>query len=215
VPDLLLEHGCARPLHWGCGDVRPSGWINADIRGGPGIDIIGDIVEDGLALPTDSTPYIVSQHALQQLGIYDVLRALQELHRVLAPGGVLRLGLPDLDQAIDACRRGDRNYFWCWDWDSISGNMITQIIDYNATRTPLTCEFTEELLRRAGFEQVVRTTYRETSGPFPGITDLDGRPEESFFVEAFKGRAAARPRPTFRVGRTRSTCPGCKSRARP
>jgi len=28
-----------RRLHWGCGKVRPKGWLNSDIKEGPGIDI--------------------------------------------------------------------------------------------------------------------------------------------------------------------------------
>jgi hypothetical protein len=35
--------------------------------------------------------------------------ALRELRRLLVPRGVLRLGLPDLDRAIDAYRASWRN----------------------------------------------------------------------------------------------------------
>jgi hypothetical protein len=35
-----------RRLNWGCGDVRPPGWINSDIKSGPGIDISADIARD-------------------------------------------------------------------------------------------------------------------------------------------------------------------------
>ena len=180
------DTGHARPLHWGCGNVTPSGWINSDIKEGPGIDISCDILKDGLPLETDSVPYISTQHALQQLKVYDILAALRELHRVLAPNGVLRVCLPDFDKAIDAYCRGDQNYFRCWNWEVISGNFITQIMDYNYTATPLTYEFTEELLYRAGFDEVFRVTYRETRSGYAEIIDLDSRPDESFYVEAVK-----------------------------
>src|SRR5207302_344293 len=87
-----------RRLHWGCGDVRPPGWINSDAQEGPGIDFSADILE-GLPIADDSIDYISSQHALQELFIQDVINALFELHRVLKPGGVLRLCLPDLDKS--------------------------------------------------------------------------------------------------------------------
>jgi ubiquinone/menaquinone biosynthesis C-methylase UbiE len=179
-----------RRLHWGCGDRTPSGWINADIQEGPGIDI-GCNILDGLPLASDSIDCIFSEHALQQLEILHVVDALRELHRVLKPGGGLRLCLPDLDKAISAYQGGSRDYFWCWDWDTISGNFITQILDYNDTRTPFTYEFAEELLREAGFVNVRRVAYRQTSSSYSELVDLDSwqgnsRELESFYVEAFK-----------------------------
>ena len=110
-------------LHWGCGSTRPSGWLNADIESGPGIDLSVDISE-GLPLESDSIDYAASHHALQQLGVYAALDALCELERVLKPGGVLRLGLPDLDLAIDALRAECQEYFWTWEWKSVSGNFV-------------------------------------------------------------------------------------------
>ncbi len=170
-------------LNWGCGDVRPTDWINADLRDGEGIDISGSIL-DGLPLKDGSVDYISSQHALQQLLVYDIIEALKELRRVLKPGGVLRMCLPDLDKAIAAYNKGDSEYFLCWDWDSMSGNFITFIMDFNYTRTPLTFEFAEELLSKAGFAEIHRVMYRQTTSRFPEIIELDSRPTESFYVEA-------------------------------
>ncbi len=175
-----------RRLHWGCGDITPSSWINSDIEEGPGIDISCDIL-DGMPLDSDSIDYISSQHALNCLKIFDVVDALRELHRVLRPGGVLRLCLPDLDQAIAAYQRGDWNYFWYgWCWDTISGNFVTTILAYNLVQTLFTYEFAEELLYKAGFSDVRRVAYRQTASSYPEITELDDREWESFYVEAFK-----------------------------
>src|SRR5262249_7350607 len=174
-----------RRLHWGCGDITPAGWINADIAPGPGIDISCDIL-DGLPLENGSIDYISSQHALQELKIINQLDALRELHRVLKPDGVLRLGLPDVDRAIAAYQSGRQEYFTDWDWNTISGNFITHILDYNYTKTPFTYEFAEELLRKSGFRTVCRVAYRQTTSFYPDIVELDNRREESFYVEAIK-----------------------------
>jgi predicted SAM-dependent methyltransferase len=172
-------------LHWGCGrDVAP-GWINSDIAAGPGIDITADVLK-GLPLADDSIDYISSQHTLPEIRIYDQIPALEELRRVLRRGGVLRLSLPDLDLFIDCYRSGRSDPFLIWDWDSPSGNFITHMLWYNMIHTPFTYEFAEELLRKAGFSEVRRTGYRETSSPFPEIIELDNRSSESFYVEAVK-----------------------------
>src|SRR5438477_12512178 len=97
-------------LHWGCGGWTPPGWINCDIRELPGSDLVCDI-DKGLPLETDSIEYAVSVHALQEIAYSDLKTVLGELRRVLKPGGVLRLVLPDLDKGIAAYQRGDRDYF--------------------------------------------------------------------------------------------------------
>jgi ubiquinone/menaquinone biosynthesis C-methylase UbiE len=174
-----------RRLHWGCGKVTPAGWINSDLKPGPGVDLAVDIL-DGLPLDDDSIDYISSQHALVELKIYDQIAALRELRRVLKPGGVLRLCLPDLDRAIAAYQRGQRDYFYISDWDTVAGNFISHVLWYNVTRTPFTYEFAEELLKKSGYTAVVRVSYRQTASPHPEIVELDSRPAESFYVEATK-----------------------------
>jgi predicted SAM-dependent methyltransferase len=172
-------------LHWGCGNITPEGWINSDLHPGPGVDISGNIL-DGLPLEDASIDYISSQHALPELKIFEQVNALEELYRVLRPGGVLRLCLPDLDKAIAAYQSRNSNYFLVWDWDTISGNFITQMLWYNYTHTMFTHEFTEELLRKAGFREVRRAQFRQTNSQFPEIVELDNRENESLFIEGYK-----------------------------
>jgi hypothetical protein len=49
-----------------------------------------------------------------------------------------------------------------------------------------TADFIEELLRKAGFREVVQCRYHETSSRFAEIIQLDNREAESLFVEATK-----------------------------
>jgi len=172
-------------LNWGCGPCVVPGWINSDRHTGAGIDLSCDIRE-GLPLQSHSLDYIVSIHALQDLSYDDLLPALRELRRLLKPGGVLRLGLPDLEKAIQAYRRHDAGYFYIPDDDarSIGGKLITQIIWYGSVRTPFTYDFIAELLHKADFSQVVRCRYRETHTQYVEIVELDNRERESLFVEA-------------------------------
>ena len=174
-------------LNWGCGPVPAPGWLNSDRQGAPGIELVCDI-RDGLPLETGSLDYVVSIHALQDVCFLEVVPTLTELRRVLRPGGVLRLGLPDMDRAIEAYRRGDRGYFYIPDEHaaSLGGKFIAQVIWYGSTRTPFTFDFAAEVLTKAGFGEVRRCRFSETGSPFPEITALDNRERESMFVEAVK-----------------------------
>ena len=176
-----------RRLNWGCGEEGEPGWINSDIKEGPGIDISCNILE-GLPLESDSLDYIVSIHALPMIPYPDVVSVLEELRRVLKPGGVLRLSLPDLDKGIRAYQQNERDYFFIPDDEtkSISGKLIVQLIWYGYSRTLFTYEFAEELLRKAGYKMVRHCGYKETYSPFSEIVSLDNRERESFFVEAVK-----------------------------
>lgn len=175
-------------VHFGCGAITPAGWMNVDRKRGPGIDVHRDIV-DGLPFRDDSVDYITSQHALQDLRIFQQVPAMAELRRVLRPGGVLRLGLPDLDRAIDAYRAGRRDYFVAREWEILDGDFITHILWYSETSTLFTRDFAAELLRKAGFARVAQVEYRLTASRFPEVVELDHREHESFYVEAFKSDA--------------------------
>jgi ubiquinone/menaquinone biosynthesis C-methylase UbiE len=176
-----------RRLNWGCGPITPYGWVNSDIHGWPGVDIVADI-RTGLPVEDNAFDYVVSIHALPEIPYGDLDKTLSELRRVLRPGGVLRLGLPDMDKAIDAYRGGDVDYFLISDEEvkSLSGRMIVQLLWRGQSRSMFTADFTAELLARNGFRSIAPCSYRETASGIPGITELDDRPIESFFVEAVK-----------------------------
>jgi SAM-dependent methyltransferase len=174
-------------LNWGCGGDPQPGWINSDIKEGPGIDVACDI-RDGLPLDDGSMDYAVSIHALPELAYPDLEPTLVELRRVLREDGVLRLGLPDLERAIRAYIERDTGYFLVPDDDvrSLGGKMIVQLTWYGYSRSMFTFDFIEELLYRAGFRNVVQCSYRETASGHPEIIELDNRERESLFVEAVK-----------------------------
>jgi SAM-dependent methyltransferase len=185
--DTPAARGRVNRLNWGCGGHVRDGWTNSDIKPTPGVDLVCDL-RQGLPLDSDSVDYAVSIHALQELPYPDIVPALEEFRRVLNPGGVLRLGLPDLGRGIGAYARGADEYFKVDENEvrSRGGRFIVHILWYGYSRTLFTLDFIEELLRTAGFADVVECRYRRTKSRFPEIVELDNREEESLFVEASK-----------------------------
>jgi predicted SAM-dependent methyltransferase len=83
-------------LHIG-GQEAKEGWKILNIQPGAHVDYVGNCI----ALPQfadNSVDEVYASHVLEHLGFReDLPRALQEIARVLKPGGMLRISVPDLD----------------------------------------------------------------------------------------------------------------------
>ncbi len=85
-----------RRLHIG-GKQKRAGWEILDVNPGPLVDHVGNAID--LSQFADGTfVEVYASHVLEHFDYKDALvAALREWHRVLAPGGVLRLSVPDID----------------------------------------------------------------------------------------------------------------------
>lgn len=174
-------------LNWGCGHWPQPGWINSDIKDLPGVEVVCDI-RGGLPIESDTLDYAVSIHALMELGYRKLVPALQELRRVLKPGGTLRLVLPDLLKGVEAFRAGDRDYFAVEDEEveRLGSKLAVQLTWYGYSRSVFTPDYIEELLLKAGFSSIAHCAFKKTQSPWPEIVELDNRERESLYVEATK-----------------------------
>ena len=89
-----------RKLHLGAGDNNVVGWLNSDIE--PSGDAIYLDASSHYPFSNDSFHYIYAEHLIEHLSWEDGLKMLKEAHRVLAPGGKLRIITPNLTQSIYA-----------------------------------------------------------------------------------------------------------------
>ena len=81
-------------LHIGSGAKVIDGWVNLDINEHPGVDVVADVTE---GLDFSDVRAVYAEHFLEHLPIDKALAFLQEVHRVLARGGWLRLSTPNLE----------------------------------------------------------------------------------------------------------------------
>jgi len=115
-------------LHLGCGPHFLEGWTNVDYSFGAKvarIPLIGALsralglfkiqwnpsiilhnLAEPLPWPDASVDFIYSSHTLEHLRREDGARLIAECHRVLKPGGVLRIVVPDLRSCVDGYTSG-------------------------------------------------------------------------------------------------------------
>src|SRR4051794_18403883 len=94
----------ARPeqskLHLGCGQRHIPGFLHVDARPLPHVDIVTQL--DRLPMfPDDSAALIYASHVLEHFPRHATLAVLSEWRRVLTPGGVLRLAVPDFEKIVE------------------------------------------------------------------------------------------------------------------
>jgi SAM-dependent methyltransferase len=82
-----------RKLHLGCGrDIRP-GYVNVDLAGIKGVDLMADL-ERPLPFVSDSFDEILMSHVLEHVS--DFFALLAELRRVCRSGAAIRIWVPHL-----------------------------------------------------------------------------------------------------------------------
>jgi SAM-dependent methyltransferase len=81
-------------LHLGCGNRHIPGFVHVDVSSFPHIDHVQDI-RDLSNFPDASMELVYACQVLSYFDRHEVGAVLKEWSRVLAPGGILRLSVPD------------------------------------------------------------------------------------------------------------------------
>jgi len=99
-------------VNLGCGTRALPGFVNIDAGPAPGVDCVWDC-RASLPFADGSVRGIFSEHFFEHLRYEDEAPALlRECRRVLQPGGVLRLIVPDAGRYLHAYARGS--------WDDLA-----------------------------------------------------------------------------------------------
>lgn len=97
-------------IHLGCGSRLFGGWVNVDACPGKGVDLVWDLRER-LPIRDSAAKAIYSEHVLEHLQKHDAVKLLNECIRILQPGGMLRIGVPDAAVYMQAYANGQWAFF--------------------------------------------------------------------------------------------------------
>lgn len=111
-----------RYVNLGCGNTYHSDWINIDIAPlGPGV--IAHDLSQGIPLDDNSCDVVYHSHVLEHIRRNDASGFIAECHRVLRPGGIIRIAVPDLEricraylEKLDGALAGDRAAEADYEW---------------------------------------------------------------------------------------------------
>lgn len=83
-------------LYVGSRDYKPEGYIRVDIDPEKKPDIVADITDMSSAVADCSCDEVVAGHVLEHIEWPDSFTAMAEFARVLKPGGVVKISVPDM-----------------------------------------------------------------------------------------------------------------------
>jgi len=103
---IKLNLGGCETREDGVGSIPLEGFINVDIRPQKGVDVVCDI--RGLFRWKDnSVEEIRASHIIEHFTVEEIPIILKEWHRVLMPGGLLRVYCPDANKIIESYTNGN------------------------------------------------------------------------------------------------------------
>ncbi|MBW4571487.1 MAG: methyltransferase domain-containing protein [Tolypothrix carrinoi HA7290-LM1] len=183
----------------GAGPHAKADWINVDISEAPGINCVCDC-RKSLPFPDNSVKGIFTEHFFEHIDyVEEVPLFLSECYRVLKPGGIIRIIVPDIEKYLYAYCQGG------WEELSIIRPLDSDLTDFHFkfkynTRMELInfvfrqqyehkyaydYETLEFILYKYGFSKVQRQAFGKSLMDELSI-DQQIRASESLYVEAIK-----------------------------
>jgi glycosyltransferase involved in cell wall biosynthesis/predicted SAM-dependent methyltransferase len=175
-------------LELGSGNqARPSNWITLDYYGYP-CDINHDL-KNPLPFPDKSIPIVYSSHVLEHFYYHELIILLQEIYRVLLPGGQFLICVPDAEIYIRGYLEPDQfdSEFYCQFKPGYNYYSPIDYINYMAYmgghhKIMFDRKNLKSILESIGFTSVITRTFDPTY-------DLKERDHESIYFYAEKPRA--------------------------
>jgi SAM-dependent methyltransferase len=167
-------------INFGCGSIQPSDWVNIDLD--PEFNTEYNNLH---RIPDNSCDIIVSHATICCIKYHEIKETFLEFHRILKPGGVLRISLPDIVSGFNAYKNNDISFFPNSE-DNIDRRFSAWLTWYSQSASLLTSKALQYKLQAVGFNNIAETKFKQTSYSNEKIYELDTREHEFYFMEAKK-----------------------------
>lgn len=179
------------------------GWTVIDLRE-RAADFVLDITKEELPFDDNTVDILFTSHTLEHVYPQQLGFVLKEFHRVLKPDtGLLRIGVPDIEIAIQAYVSKDYAFFERSDVGQFDSNApiggllaswfySTRIIKSSGAsygEGHVHCfdyDYLAYWLRQAGFRRVWRSAWHQSILPELRGDAFDRHPSDTLFVESTK-----------------------------
>jgi len=173
-------------LHLGSGTVRFDGWVNIDLET-PQADVHLDITR-GLPFADGSARFIYHEHVIEHITADQGAFCLRDWHRLLAPGGVLRIATPDLAHLVERYTGDWKDQAWLrlpeYAFIRTRAEMLNVAMRWWGHQYLYDGDELERRMREAGFTTVRRCTLRESS--VPELAGLETREDSTLILEGVR-----------------------------
>lgn len=201
VVNKYLKNSTEPKLHLGSGDNVVDGWLNAD-KFRSAADIYLNAY-NRFPFPDNTFKVIYSEHMLEHVYIDKVPFLLKEVHRVLAPGGVFRVTVPDLEiHAQNYVNKNDEffkpiidKYMGRWDTQknkywlirSNGGAFMTRAVQrFYRHRWMYDFETLSSCLVESGFSHCTKQAFQKSVSADAAKMDSSERACETLYIDALK-----------------------------
>ena len=190
--DFTKYRGCNNlKLHLGCGSVILDGWVNIDAEPYKNKVVAMKLPAGLKKFKNDSARYIYVSHLLEHLEYRtEALELVRECHRVLIPGGILRIVVPGIERIIRAYVNNDEDFFkvqkelhpsWC---ATKLEHLMYALQQDGEHKYGYDFETISKLFSQGGFKKITNSDYNQSCAE---ELRVDYRGENlSLFVEAIK-----------------------------
>lgn len=175
-------------LHLACGKVHLPGWINIDQDAVSNIVDVSWDLRRKLPLQDECAEFVFHEHFLEHLTVQEGLALLKECRRVLRPGGVLRVAMPDLAEVVRQYYENDWRHPWMkkygYEWIETRAENINIAFREWQHQWLYDREELHRRLKEAGFDTIHDCQRRHSTTP--ALANLETRDESLLVCEAVK-----------------------------
>jgi predicted SAM-dependent methyltransferase len=175
-------------LNVGCGPFPKLDFINLDYFWNPQIEICWDIAKKLYPLSDNSLEGIYTEHCLEHIPYQKCADNIKEYYRLLKPGGVVRIIVPDGEIYCDLYekRKTDPSVILPYGEKEETGMIsINRIFRIHGHLFIYDFETLSLLLQKAGFTQIMKQKFSQGHDKRLLIDRAD-RAIESLYIEAIK-----------------------------